>query len=82
MTEGHKHRMVHVYDDSRLLRLLRKPLIHNTSLRKVDASPYPYGPCYHHGYSVTGRNDCYYLSGLSLLHRWFGLTFVVVKRDG
>lgn len=71
MTDGHKHHVVPIRTRTRLgkavLRLLRKPRWHTTNLRRVDASPYPYGPCDLH-------RGCWYISVMSVLHRWTGLT--------
>ena len=76
MTTGHKHRIVTVRS-GRVGRLVRRalstPLVHRTDLEQVDASPYPYGPCANEYHNNRGR-DCYYLSLLSVLHRWTGLT--------
>lgn len=69
MTEGHKHRTVGV--PARLVPLLRWPMYHTTDMAKVDASPYPYGPCEP---SKGLDSTCWYLSPLSFLHRWTGLT--------
>jgi hypothetical protein len=66
MTEGHKHREVRATRGSLPVRLLTRPLWHSRNLPRVDASPYPYGPC-------PGVTGCYYLSALSILHRWTGL---------
>lgn len=72
MTEGHKHRLVRV--TPRVMRLMRKPLIHCRDLDRVDASPYPYGPC---NLSFGKNPTCWTLSLLSILHRWTGLTLYV-----
>lgn len=77
MTDGHKHRHLHVDSfDSWWVRALRKPLRHTTNVARVDPSPYPYGMCddprcpntYKHP-----RPDCYTLSLLGIAHRWTGL---------
>jgi hypothetical protein len=66
MTPGHSHRQVRVSRNGLVHRLLTAPLYCTGNLRKVDRSPYPYGPCVEH----TGH---WYLSTLSVLHRWSGL---------
>lgn len=76
MTSGHKHREVRVFDDAhplvlRAVKVLQTPLYHSSDRDKVDASPYPYGPCE----PAKGLDSvCWYLSPLSFLHRWTGLT--------
>jgi hypothetical protein len=67
MTEGHRYREVPVSRDSLLARVFTRPVWHTRNLPRVDASPYPYGPC-------PGVIGCWYLSPLSILHRWTGLT--------
>jgi len=78
MTEGHKHRTVTLRVNTRLggavRAVLLKPRFHSTDLARVEASPYPYGLCREH-------LGCYYLSLLSILHRWTGLT-LKEKTDG
>lgn len=81
MTAGHKHRNVVVPSwDRWYVRLLRKPLVHSTNYVRVDQSPYPYGPCTDercvNKYRLP-RPDCWTLSTLSILHRWFGLVLEV-----
>jgi hypothetical protein len=75
MTEGHRHRTVRVRHGGRLRRFLTKPRWHTTDIRRVDLSPYPYGMCTQH-HSLTWP-ECWYLSILSILHRWTGLTLEV-----
>lgn len=73
MTEGHKHRTVQIYEGTLAYRFLRWPMYHCSDREKVDESPYPYGPCD----PKAGRDSvCWYLSPLSFLHRWTGLTLV------
>lgn len=71
MTDGHQHIVVQLSADvrwqKRLLRFLTKPRYWTNDRRKADLSPYPYGV----------DRDCYYLSILSVLHRWTGLTLKV-----
>lgn len=69
MTQGHKHRMVKVKPGGLIHVVLTRPLVHSRDLPRVDRSPYPHGPCEDHP-------GCYYLSALSVLHRWTGLTLV------
>jgi hypothetical protein len=78
MTEGHKHRTVRVRKGGLIHRLLCKPLYWTDDRAKVDASPYPYGV---YQYVSTDR-EVYWLSALSILHRWTGLTLEVKKEDG
>lgn len=73
MTDGHKHRIVRTKRNSPLARLLLKPIYHTHDLRRVSQSPYPYAPCP----DKWHISACWYLSGLSILHRWFGLTLEV-----
>lgn len=82
MTTGHKHRHLVVASfETRLVRLLRKPLRHETNIVKVDVSPYPYGPCPGEKGCphrlLHPRPDCWTLSLLGILHRWTGLTLKV-----
>jgi hypothetical protein len=70
MTQGHKHRMITVKAGGLVERVLRRPLFHCRHLARVDASPYPYGPCPMSIEPVT----CWTLSALGILHRWTGLT--------
>lgn len=67
MTTGHQHRRVKVRRDGLVHRTLTRPLWHCMDVPRVDRSPYPYGPCDEH-------RACWYLSALSVLHRWTGLT--------
>lgn len=83
MTDGHKHRHIVVPSwDRWYVRLLRKPLIHHKTLthnqyKRIDESPYPYGPCAKHGNRRTDPlATCWCLSPLGILHRWTGLTLV------
>lgn len=83
MTEGHKHREVKVRSfDTRLVRLLRRPVLHvlvifpsgnenHEAMERVDASPYPYGPCPR---TDPKHPTCWVLTPLGILHRWTGLT--------
>ena len=78
MTAGHKHRVVRVKPDGWVLRALTKPLYwvcDPDELPRVDASRYPYGEKkrFLGGKAYT----CWYLSALSILHRWTGLTLEV-----
>lgn len=68
MTQGHQHWLL-VVDSRRkavLARALRKRVFRTWDEEGVDQSPYPYG------YDET--DGSYYLSLLSILHRWTGLT--------
>lgn len=70
-TPRHKHRTVKVPDNKfglAVIRVLRKPRYWTSDRTKVDASPYPYGV------RMIFGMETYYLSALSVLHRWFGLT--------
>lgn len=87
MTEGHVHRVVPVKRDGLIHRVLTKPLIYSGDLARIDASPYPWGPDYTSRYtgSTWGPVDHtkwtrYYLSTLSILHRWTGLTLELGDR--
>ena len=75
MTDGHKHRHLHVSSfDTWWVRLLRRPVyaIHDPDLfPRVDTSPYPYREVKHfHG---SHPQTCWELTSLSVLHRWTGL---------
>lgn len=78
MTDGHKHRTLRVRKDGIRYGVLTKPRRHITVVPGTPAywalekSPYPYGPCGAHRW--TPDRQCYYLSLLSILHRWTGLT--------
>lgn len=80
MTDGHKHREVRINPNTHVGGAVRaflcKPRYHTTDVPKVDASPYPYGMCRDH-WSDNGVITCYYLSILSVLHRWTGLTLLM-----
>ena len=79
MTSGHKHRIVTVPSwDTWYVRLLRKPLWHCRDIRRVDESPYPYGPC---AKTKRANPTCWTLSLLGILHRWTGLTLYVEEGD-
>lgn len=87
MTDGHTHRMLHIGHDFDWwpVRVLRKPLVHraadtNPQWRRIEASPYPYGACYAHGYRSDGTTHCWTLSLLGILHRWTGLTLCTWPR--
>lgn len=71
MTPGHKHREVRVRRDGLRHGFLTRPRWHSTDGVKVDRSPYPYGPCTD---PIHEERECWYLSILSVLHRWTGLT--------
>lgn len=93
MTAGHKHRMLHVHRHWLLTRLLSHPLVFSDDLERVDASPYPWGPIAGPGEDAplmpggvpapkhlrwhTDPPGHWYLSALSVLHRWTGLTLVI-----
>lgn len=71
MTAGHKHRHVKIRQGSRLHAFLTKPRYYSVDMAQIMASPYPYGPVYpERGYGCP----VWYLSILSVLHRWTGLT--------
>jgi hypothetical protein len=76
MTEGHKHREVRATRGSLPVRLLTRPLWWTTNTARADASPYPYGVVTTAGGFARpdGPTERYYLSALSILHRWTGLT--------
>lgn len=77
MTTGHRHRTVKIRNQG-LLRFLRTSLYQTTDRAKVDRSPYPYGVMV----DLSADNplgEIYYLSVLSVLHRWTGLT--IDRRD-
>lgn len=69
MTDGHKHRHIKVRRYGLMHVWLTTPRSHETDIDYVDASPYPYGKCPEHA-------NCWYLSILSVLHKWTGLTLV------
>lgn len=76
MTTGHKHRVVRIRKGSRLHVLLTQPLVwSHEDLSRVDNSPYPWGPS---NEALFQRDPAapqpFYLSALSILHRWTGLT--------
>jgi hypothetical protein len=82
MTEGHKHRELRVRKGGLIQRALTRPLYHTRTtdydasrakFDRIDRSPYPYGPCQNPDHS-TASVHCWYLSALSILHRWTGLT--------
>lgn len=79
MTPGHKHRTVKVRRDGLVQRVLQRPLITTTNLPRVEASPYPYGILLD-GQIQPDPREVYYLSALSILHRWTGLTLKVPSR--
>lgn len=91
MTPGHKHRTVKVARDGLIHRALTYPLVTSTDLRRVTESPYPWGPLPKREpisrgpgkkpYPVPPQPDRYYLSGLSILHRWTGLTIWVPDEE-
>lgn len=76
----HRHRLVLVKNRSAWwVRALRYGIWHSmwfggSDFDKIDASPYPYGPCPLH-------EQCYYLSGVSILHRWTGFTLFFPERE-
>lgn len=82
MTTGHKHRVLTLHVESRthmaLHRVLRKPRFWTTDIDRVDRSPYPYG---RGGISADENTDRFYLSLLSILHRWTGLTLIVLEEE-
>jgi hypothetical protein len=81
MTEGHRHRIVSVPSwDVWYARALRWPLLHSTNQRRVERSSYPYGPCTKREGSCLGHRECWTLSTLGILHRWTGLTLLVIDR--
>lgn len=70
MTAGHKHRVLTVRS-LWVYRAFRIPIWKTTDVARVDRSPYPYG-------AIPVVTDdsiefVYYLSILSVLHRWTGL---------
>jgi hypothetical protein len=87
MTDGgrwHKHRMLHVksLDAWWIVNWLQFPLIHKPARttrewRKVENSPYPYGPCYP---TMGLESPCWVLTPLGILHRWTGLTLTDAPR--
>lgn len=82
MTTCHKHRIVKVPSWSAwYVRALRWGILHTRNLLRVEASPYPYGPCPKRGGPCKGHEDCWTLSALSILHRWTGLTLYHEKPD-
>ena len=75
MTDGHKHRMITVSRNGLIRRVLTRPLLHTLGHNEqVETSPYPYGPCPKREGPCYSHHDCWYLSALSILHRWTGLT--------
>lgn len=73
-TRLHKHWGVTVRSE-RLMEFLRKPRWWTTDVARVDRSPYPYGV-------MMGNEpveEIYYLSVLSVLHRWTGFS---IRWDG
>lgn len=81
MTDGHKHRIVTVTSwDRWYVRALRAPLWHCSDLPRVDASPYPYGPCPKREGACSGHRECWTLSTLGILHRWTGLTLYLPEK--
>lgn len=72
-TRFHRHWNLKVKKNGLLYYLLRKPVHWSGDLKKVETSPYPYGPLIVNG-KETGW---WYMSTLSVLHRWTGLTLVV-----
>lgn len=74
MTEGHTHWVITV--PQWVSTLLRKSIWWSSNINQVDKSPYPYSPCLDH-------EDCqqWYLSTLSILHRWTGLTLDIKEND-
>lgn len=75
MTDGHKHWTIKVKQDSRIVRFMRKPRLLTDNVRRVDRSPYPYGILV----PPRDRHTWYYLSILSVLHRWTGLELEVYE---
>lgn len=67
MTEGHRHRFVKVKKEGLLARVLSTPIYYSTDYDRVDRSPYPWG-------LPSPESRRYYLSPLSIAHRWTGLT--------
>ena len=72
MTAGHKHRLL-ALRSPRLHRLLTEPRWRTEDADRVDRSPYPYGVM---PSPYGGDKGWYYLSILSVLHRWTGLTII------
>lgn len=76
-TRLHKHWAVTVRSE-RLMEFLRKPRWWTTDAARVDRSPYPYGV--RTGAEIKTRHvsppapDHFYLSILSVLHRWTGFS--------
>lgn len=88
MTAGHKHRMITVKREGIVHRALTKPLYKTRNLKRVEPSPYPYGVLIEGERIADGRlpeqpdpREVYYLSALSVLHRWFGLTLWMSTDD-
>ncbi len=87
MTPGHKHRTVKVKKGGLIHRTLTYPLKTSTDLERVEESPYPWGPVAKREpispgpgkkpHPVPPQPDAWYLSGLSILHRWTGFTLKV-----
>lgn len=75
MTTGHKHWKVRVKRGGWIHRLLTQPISYETDADFAEASPYPYGVL------DLGMKFgvIFYLSPMSYLHRWTGLTLVVSK---
>lgn len=85
-TRWHRHWEVRIDPSTRVggavLAWLRKPRYHTRTtvyaasrpkLDRIGRSPYPYGPCRESGHN-TASVQCWYLSVLSVLHRWTGFT--------
>lgn len=68
----HRKRRYVTVHSIRLVRLLRRPIKRSltTDFWKADESKYPYGMIQHPAGTV------YYISPLSILHRWFGVVLV------
>lgn len=82
MTDGHKHRHVRVKKDGLAVRVLCAPLFTTTNFERIDASPYPYGPTDEEAFRAGERDQPFYLSILSILHRWTGLTLEYDTSEG
>lgn len=93
----HKHWELRVRRHSLFTRLLTHPLVFSDDLERVDASPYPWGPIAGPSDPVPLMPDgqpapkhltwhstppgSWYLSGLSVLHRWSGMVLRIPDHE-